>query len=407
MKEEIQIRPTVQGDVPAIFELLGTAFHEDYPEELRELESGIFELDRSLVADDAGRVVGHIDAFTRDLTVPGAVVPAAHVSGVGVLPTHRRRGLLSRMMRRQLAEIAEAGREPVAVLWASETSIYPRYGYGPASSRLGFTIMNREVRLTAAPTEPAGRLRMADPVTLLTDITKVYEQLRPERVGWSSRDDRWWRYVLGDPEAHRDGATKRYAVVHDGPDGPTGYALWRVKDGWNNHGPDGEVQVREVAATDPETYQALWRFLLSIDLSRSVTFRLGAVDEPLRFLVDEPRRLGPALLDALWLRLVDVPAALAARRYATAVDVVLEVTDPILERNSGRWRLTGGPDGAVCVPATGPADVVCSVTDLGTVYLGGTPLSALVASGRARLLTGNDPTVAFGWHRRPSSTEVF
>ncbi|GAA0477951.1 UPF0256 protein [Actinoplanes capillaceus] len=407
MREEIQIRPTTQGDVAGILDLLGTVFHEDYPEEVRDWETGVLELDRSLVADDAGQVVGHIDAYTRDLTVPGAVVPAAHVSGAGVVPTHRRRGLLNRMMRRQLTEIADAGREPIAVLWASETSIYPRYGYGPASSRLAFTIMNREVRLTVPPAEPAGRLRMAEPTGLLADLAKVYEQLRPDRPGWSSRDDRWWRYVLTDLEAHRDGATKRYAVVHDGPDGPTGYALWRVKNGWNSHGPDCEVQVREVVATDPETYQALWRFLLSIDLCRSVTFRLGAVDEPLRYLVDEPRRLGPAVLDALWVRLVDVPAALAARRYAAPVDVVLDVTDPILERNTGRWRLTGGPDGAVCVPTTDPADVTCSVTDLGAVYLGGTPLSALVASGRVRLLTGNDPTVAFGWHRRPSSTEVF
>ncbi|KHD75245.1 acetyltransferase [Actinoplanes utahensis] len=401
------LRPTTPEDFPAICELLGTVFHEEFSGEVKRIEAEIVEFDRSLVADDAGRVVGHTLAFTRDFTVPGAVVPAAHISGVGVLPTHRRRGLLNRMMHRQLHEIADTGRESVAVLWASESAIYPRYGYGPAASRLFLNIMNREVRLPAPPAQPSGSLRMADPESVRTDITKVYEQLRPERIGWSSRDDRWWRYVLSDLKDHRDGATKRYAVVHDGPDGPTGYALWRVKDGWTNHGPDAEVQVREVAAADPETYLALWRFLLGIDLSRSVTTRLAAVDEPLLYLADEPRRLGPSMLDALWVRLVDVPRALAARRYAAPVDVVLEVTDPILEGNTGRWRLTGGPDGATCAATTDPADLVCSVTDLGAVYLGGTRFAALAAAGRVTQLTGNDPTVAFGWNRLPSPTEVF
>jgi len=407
MKEEIQVRPSSPADFDAICDLLGTVFHEEFSGELKDLEREIVEFDRALVADDAGQVVGHALAFTRELTVPGAVVPAAHISGVGVRPTHRRRGLLNRLMHRQLREIAEAGRESVAILWASESAIYPRYGYGPAASRLFLSIMNREVRLPAPPAQPSGSLRMADPDSVRTAITKVYEQLRPDRVGWSSRDERWWRYVLADPKDRRDGATKRYAVVHEGPGGPTGYALWRVKDGWNNHGPDAEVQVREVAAADPETYLALWRFLLGIDLSRSVTTRLAAVDEPLLYLADEPRRLGASMLDALWLRVIDVPRALAARRYAAPVDVVLEVSDPILEGNSGRWRLTGGPDGATCSATSDPADLACTVTDLGAVYLGATSFASLAAAGRVRQLTGNDPTIAFGWHRLPAPTEVF
>ena len=407
MKEEIAVRPSTPQDFPAICRLLGTVFHEEIAGELKAREANTFEVDRSIVADDDGLVVGHIDAFTRELTVPGAVLPAAHVSGVGVLPTHRRRGLLNRMMHRQLRELADAGREPVAVLWASETSIYPRYGYGPAASRLFLDVMNREVRLPAPPEKPSGRLRMAEPESLLADMAKVYEQLRPGRVGWSSRDDRWWQHVIGDPKDHRDGATKRYAVVHEGPGGPTGYALWRVKDEFTVHGPNAEVQVREVAAADPETYLALWRFLLGIDLTRRVTSRLAALDEPLLYLVDEPRRLGPSFVDALWVRLIDVPTALAARRYAAAVDVVVEVTDPILTRNTGRWRLTGGPDGAMCTATTDPADLACSVTELGAAYLGGTSLAALAAAGRVRQLTANDPSIAFRWHRLPSPTEVF
>ncbi|MBB2948119.1 putative acetyltransferase [Actinoplanes lutulentus] len=404
MDEELSVRPATPADFTAICDLLGTVFHEEvFP----DLEAEVYETERSLVADDRGTVVGHADAFTRDLTVPGAVVPAAHVSGVGVLPTHRRRGILTRLMHRQLREIAEAGREPLAVLWASETKIYPRFGYGPASNRLVLSIMNREVRLPAPPAAPTGHLRMGDPKELLADIGKVYEQLRPSRVGWASRDDRWWRYVLSDLKEKREGATQLRAVVHEGPGGPTGYALWRAKDQWTDHGPDSEVRVREVAAADPETYQALWRFLLGIDLTRRVNYSLGALDEPLQYLVDEPRRLAPRVSDGLWIRLVDLPAALAARRYLTDVDVVLEVTDPILEQNSGRWRLIGGPDGAVCTRTTEPADLVCSVTDLGAAYLGSASLSTLAAAGRVRQLTGNDPATAFRWHRQPSPTEVF
>ena len=407
MKDALRLRPGTPDDHPAVVELLDTVFHEELSEEHREVSAAVYEAERALVVEDAGAVVAHTNVLSRDLTVPGAILPAAHVTGVGVLPTHRRQGLLTRMMHRQLRDVAEAGREPIAVLWASETKIYPRFGYGPASSRLSLSIMNREVRLPAPPAEPAGQLRMGDPLDLLPAISKVFEQLRPEQVGWSSRDERWWRYVLADPKDDRDGATKRYAVVHEGRDGPTGYALWRVKDSWTDHGPSAEVQVREVAAADPETYQALWRFLLGIDLSRSVTVRLGALDEPLQYLVDEPRRLGTVVLDGLWVRLIDLPRALAARRYAAPVDVVLDVTDPLLEQNTGRWRLTGGPDGATCTPTSDPADLACTVTELGAAYLGATTLSSLAAAGRVRQLTRNDPTSAFRWDRLPSPTEVF
>ncbi|GLY01438.1 MULTISPECIES: GNAT family N-acetyltransferase [Actinoplanes] len=407
MNDEVALRPATTDDFAAVCDLLDTVFHEDTDGEPRERIAEIYEPERSLACVDGSSLVGHTAILSRDLTVPGAVVPAAHVTGVGVAPTHRRRGLLTRMMHRQLQDVAAAGREPIAVLWASETTIYPRFGYGPASSRLMLQIANREVRLPAPSDVPAGRLRMADPASVLTDLGKVYEQLRPERVGWSNRDDRWWRTTISDPKDHRGGATPLRAVVHDTPHGPSGYALWRVKDDWTDRGPNGEVQVQEMVAADPQTYVALWRFLLGIDLTRSVTMRRGALDEPLRFLVDEPRRLGTSLGDGLWVRIVDLPAALAARRYATPVDVVLEVTDPLLEGNNGRWRLTGGPDAARCVPTTDQADLSCSVTELGAAYLGATSLSVLAAAGRVRMLTGNDPSVAFGWHRAPSPTDSF
>ena len=143
MDPSVRLRAATPADMSGIAELLFHVFHNKLTDELRELEEPITEIDRSLVADDGGQVVGHATAQTRELTVPGAVVPAAHVTGVGVAPTHRRRGLLTGMMRRQLGEIAEAGREPVAVLWGSEPSNYPRYAYGPAAARIRLPAMTR------------------------------------------------------------------------------------------------------------------------------------------------------------------------------------------------------------------------------------------------------------------------
>ena len=408
----ITIRTGDADDWPAAADLLSFAFHDQITPETRDVEGSVVEPERTLVAEDGGTIVGHAGAYTRELTVPGAILPAAHVTLVGVAPTHKRRGLLTRMMHRQLREIAAAGREPVAVLWASETKIYPRFGYGPAAPRLQMEIMMREVRPPAglAPGS-ADRLRLVDPKDTIAELSKVYEQIRPERTGWSSRDDRWWRYVLADIESQREGATSLHGVVYDTPHGPTGYALWRTKGRWDRHGPTSDVQVREVVADDPAAYAALWHFLLTIDLARSVTVGFAALDEPLQYLVDEPRRLGSTLADGLWIRIVDLPNALAARSYAAPVDVVLDVTDPLLEQNTRRWRLTAGPDGrATCTPTTEPADLACTVLELGSAYLGGTSLAALAAAGHVRELTPGtlrQASVAFGWHRMPNPTEVF
>jgi len=410
---DIPIRVSTAEDWDAISDLLGHVFHHSMSPEERGVESSVFEPERALVADDAGTVVGQAAAYTRELTVPGAVVPAAHVTLVGVAPTHRRRGLLTRMMHRQLREIAAAGREPIAVLWASETAIYPRFGYGPAAQRLRMQILNREVRLPdRLPGAPeAGRLRMVEPLEAIAELGKVYEQLRPEQVGWSSRDERWWRFVLADIESQRGGATARHGVIHETANGPTGYALWRTKSRWDNHGPDCEADVHEVVAADPATYLTLWRFLLGIDLVRKVSASFGAVDEPLQYLVDEPRRLGATLGDALWVRIVDLPRALATRAYAAPLDVVIDVTDPLLEGNAGRWRLrVDGSGAAACTRTEDPADLACSVLELGTAYLGAVSLAALGAAGSVRELTPGAlraASTAFGWHRMPHPTEVF
>jgi predicted acetyltransferase len=410
-QDQLPLRVGTPDDWDGVARLLTEVFHDVTPPdaEFHEAERDVFEPARSLIAEDGGRVVAHVGAFTRELTVPGAVIPAAHVTMVGVAPTHRRRGLLTRAMHRQLREVRDGGREPVAVLWASEGRIYPRFGYGQASQLLRLRLDTREVRLDPAASA-AGRLRGGTPGALQVELAKVYDQLRVDRPGWSSRDDRWWRYVLVDPESRRHGETERRAVLHEGPAGIDGYALWRAKSNWEDGGPSGNVTVHAVVAATTDAYRALWGFLLGVDLTRSVSYWAAAVDEPLLHLVNEPRRLNPTLADGLWVRVVDVPAALAGRRYVVPVDAVLEVSDALLPENQRRWRLVGDVDGASCAPTDAPPDLACDVVDLAAAYLGGVSLAALAGAGRVRELRPGalaPASAAFGWHRAPAAHEIF
>lgn len=268
-----QIRVGRPDDFDDLARMIEITFHTSLGEETREAERGIWEPHRSLLIRDGADLVAHVSAFTRELTVPGATLPAAHVTMVGVLPTHRRRGLLTRLVRRQLRDIRDAGREPVAVLWASEGRIYPRFGYGLAAQELSVECATTELRLPA-PAAAEGRLRLDRPVARQADLARLYDRLRADRPGWSDRDDRWWRYVLADPADERSGATERRVMLHEGPGGEVdGYALWRSRRDSDAAGPRGVTIVEEMVATDPAARLALWRLLLSLDLTRRLSYR--------------------------------------------------------------------------------------------------------------------------------------
>jgi predicted acetyltransferase len=403
---EYELRAGTAEDLDEIYAVLSMAFNDDQDDLEREDERLVYEPDRAIVVTSGTAVAATAGAYTRELAVPGAVIPAGHVTMVGVHPVHRRQGLLNRMMRHQLADIRARG-EAVALLWASEGRIYQRYGYGMAARRHSMDI-EREVKLRDPV--PVGGLRAATPTDVVGDLQKVYDQVRVERAGWSSRGGVWWEHLLADLPKRRNGATALRAVLHEGPAGVDGYALWRVQGDWGPTGPKGSVRVREVATANLEAYQAIWQYLLTIDLTRTTSYWLAALDEPLQYLVDEPRRLGSTIGDSLWVRLVDVPAALAARRYAAPVDVVIEVEDPLVPENSGAWHLVGDRGSATCVPTDRPADLRAEIGALGAVYLGDASLATLAAAGRVQDL-GSDrlasTATAFGWHRAPSSVEVF
>lgn len=392
-------------DWDQIGQLKADAFHHPLDEDEHDSERGVYEPDRSLLIRDGGGVVAHAGTYGRELSVPGGILPAAHVSLVFVAATHRRQGLLRRLITRQLRDVRSAGREPLAVLWASEGRIYPRFGYGQATQRIQLRIDTHEVGVPSA----AGSVRVGSPAAHRANLVGLYDRVRAGQPGLSGRDERWWTHLLREKPSRRRSATDRRVVLHEGSDGPDGYALFRTRSEWVDWSPRGEVRVDEVVAATPAAYAAIWRYLLTVDLTRTVDYPFAALDEALPHLVEEPRQLGGRLLDGLWVRLVDVPAALAGRRYATPIDTVLEVVDDLLPENAGRWRLTGGPDGARCTRTDDPPELVCDVRDLGSVFLGGGSLTALLARGVRELRPGAAAraSVAFGWHRLPLSVEIF
>ncbi|NJQ03879.1 GNAT family N-acetyltransferase [Streptomyces zingiberis] len=350
----------------------------------RKLWHDLTEFDRSIGVWEGSTCVGTAGSFSFRLTVPGgAPVPAAGVTMVSVLSTHRRRGVLTGMMRRLLDGVRELG-EPLAVLTASEPGIYGRFGYGAATQELSLDIDTGRAGLTV-PDHPDGvTLRMVAPDDVQDACERIYARRVTERPGMLARRPGWERLPLLDPVASRAGASPLQCVVAERGGEVIGYARYAIKPEWTPEGPEGVVVLRDLEAPEPAVTAALWRFLFDLDLTSRLRARTRPVDDPLLHLVSDVRRCSPRLRDGLHLRPVDVGAALAARAYSAPVDVVLEVTDTFCPWNEGRWRLTGDTGGAQCARTSDPAELSLSVRELGEAYLGGTSLAALAGAGRVR-----------------------
>ncbi|MFF8974094.1 GNAT family N-acetyltransferase [Streptomyces sp. NPDC014995] len=368
-------------------------------DEERALWKGLTLCERSLGAWDGGELVGTAGAFDFRLTVPGgASVPAAGVTMVGVTATHRRRGVLTSMMRRQLDDVRAWG-EPLAVLTASEAAIYGRFGYGAATFGVSAEIDTDRVRLSVPDGTDDVRLRYAAPVDVLDRCAAVYARTVPRRPGMLAQRPGWERLGVLDPESERDGASPLQCVVAERGGETVGYVRFRVRPEWTDTGHNGQVVVQDLAAVEPAAEAALWRFLFGIDLTTSLKVRGRPLDEAWQYLVSDLRRCRLRVRDALFVRLVDVGAALGARTYQAPVDVVLEVEDAFCPWNAGRWRLSGDTKGASCVRTADAADLALSVRELGAAYLGGVSLASLAAAGRVRELRAGaltEASVGFG-----------
>ena len=336
--------------------------------------------------------------------VPGARLPVAGLTWVGVHPQHRRRGILTSMVQHHLTECRTRG-EAVSALFAAEMPIYGRFGYGLAARGTRMTLP-RGAALRAVDGSDAVELTIEHAVAARhTDLVAAVHDAAGDRPGWATRETTALRDVfLADPPQARGAAESQRIVIARVAGVPRGYALFRREDRWAPEGPRGVVRVREVVALEAAVARALWGVLVDLDLMATVESPVLALDDAVHQLLLDPRACAPRLVDNVWVRIVDLPAALAGRRYSAPVDVVIEVTDARLPENAGRWRLRTHESRSADAPTRGArtpgapypvhvnrttdgADIRLDIRELGAVYLGGTSLTALSSAGLVHELT--------------------
>lgn len=377
-----------------------------------DLDQRLFEFDRCFGFTVDGRWVATCAAYTRRLTTPGGSVPIGAVTTVTVAPTHRRQGLLTAMMHHQLADLHRR-QEPVAVLWASESSIYGRFGYGGAVPRLLASGRTRELTFGPWAEVGDGWVEEVTKEEFAAAVPTLHARLLPDRPGALDRPDVFWERDLLDPPERRHGSPAvRYALYYAASGELGGYARFKVRSDWNEGLVDGEVEVVELDAADTPARAALWRFLLDLDLIRRLKLSGVAVDEPLQQLLADPRALVTVLTDGTYVRIIDLPRALESRRYSVALDLVVEVSDELLEHNRGTFRVVaeaGSPAQVTRVDNRLP-DLSLGVRELGAIYLGGVSLAAL---HRAGLVVEHAPgavaamSLAFDWPTKPYCPDNF
>ncbi|QGQ19755.1 GNAT family N-acetyltransferase [Cellulomonas sp. JZ18] len=352
-------------------------------------------------------------SYPFHLPVPGGAVPCAGLTWVGVRPDHRRRGLLRAMVRAHLDRSLARG-EVVSALFAAETPIYGRFGYGCAADDLRMTLPRRAaLRPVAGSDELTVRLETADPERHGPLLQDLHVRAGAGRPGWATRTTPALRArALADPPPWRDGAEPLLlAVVRDASDEVRAAASFARKAAWEPTGPAFVVKVREALALDPAAAHRLWSFLLDLDLTGTVETPMLPVDDVLTHLLVDPRPARARLADNVWVRLLDLPAALAARRYPAPLDVVLDVRDGLLPDNAGRWRVVAPAGGTAEVARTdAEPDVLLDVRELGAAYLGGRSLAAMARAGLVTVRAGVDVdavAAAFAWPVAPVCSWVF
>ena len=375
----IEIRNPAADELRRAMEATHVAFAEPLTDELYERHSKMLPLERFYAAYDDGRPVGTAADYEFRLTVPGGELATGGVTWVGVMPSHRRRGILTQLMRQELDDIHERG-EPLAVLWASEAAIYGRFGYGIAAPHLQMAADKARFVLRDDP-GPQGRTQIVSLEDALEPCRHVYDTVRPTVPGFTARTTEWWTtFRLADPEEFRRGSSQKFAAIVELDGEPAAYALYRIKQDWQHGFSDSQVRLVETVAVGPAAERELWRFLFGIDLIARIEGRVDPAT-PLFLMVVDPRALHLRVSEGLWLRLVDVEAALAARSYEGDGEVVLDVRDDFCSWNTGRYRVGGGVE-----RTDAAADLELDVADLASAYLGGFSFTRLAAAQRVREL---------------------
>ncbi|MBA2275605.1 MAG: GNAT family N-acetyltransferase [Chloroflexi bacterium] len=401
----VHIRPLKEGELRTWVDAVTTAFGEGSRDDDFTAFERIAEPDRILVAADGDAIVGGGGAFTYRLTVPGGEIDAAGVTAVGILPTHRRQGGLTQLMSRQLDDVSRRG-EPLAILWASEGSIYQRFGYGLATleARLEVPRASSAFRRVA---DREGTTRIVSRETAAASFPPIYDSIRATTAGFFGRSSAWWDVeVLDDPEHRRHGAGPKTFVVYECEGSAEGYLIYRIGGEWAKR----TLEVRELMATTPRAQRELWRFCFGHDLITTISAERQPVEHPLLLLAAEPRKLEMKVGDALWLRILDVPGALSARAYQAGDRLVLEISDSFRSETGGRWSIdtTGGRPRVE--RTEDPADMALDITDLACLYLGAFHTTDLALAGRTTELTEGARRRAdamFRTDRQPWCPQVF
>lgn len=390
MTDDLRVRVLAADEYRAASDLFrGSLHYAPMTDELWAQRNGFVD-DRRVVGAYCGDLlVGTALSNASELMVPGgALLPMAMVTAVGVRADHTRRGVLTALMRAQLTGIPE----PMASLRASEAPIYGRFGYGVATR--GRTVVVDRRRAVAGPGVPStGAIRLLSFSEALPLLPSLYRRIGAGRPGWIGRPDAWWHLngiMLRELDKHA------VVAVHSGPDGDDGFALYFVER------QDGKraMSIEDLVAGTPEAWAGLWRYLLSVDLVVEIRSELRPVDEPLELLFTDRRVVRTdGVDDETWLRLVDVPTALAARTFAGDGSVVIEVRDDLLPANSGRYRIGDGP----ARPVDEPAELAVGVDALAMLYLGDVAPSALAATGRLTVVKSDALRVADRLFATPGS----
>jgi predicted acetyltransferase len=382
MTAEVRICPPER--LTELLKAAEVAFTEDVPDDMIARVEAVIDKERFIGAFDGERIVGTAGVFALTLTVPGGEVKAGGVTWVTVMPSHRRQGLMSAMMRLMLDDCLRRG-EPVAILWAAEAAIYQRFGYGMATIAMDAEATSQAVGFASgAPREGTFRILPAGEGRDL--IAPVYEAVRSRTPGFLARSDASWVGQLPLAEKDAKGGEARRLVVYETDSGPEAYAVYKTRGKFDFAGAAGTVVVEEAIGCTPRGTREIWRYLLDLDLVRTLKVGHLPPDHPLFTLSAEPRRLGLKYGDGIWLRILDVPAALEARSWGAGGNadgnLVIELADEWCPGNAGRWRIDAAAGRARVTRTTDPADVAMTANELGAMYLGEFGATSLATAGR-------------------------
>jgi predicted acetyltransferase len=378
----VEVRTITQAEVDAWSDGLEIGFLRVPAKGLGTFRSSYIDLDRTWGAFDGERVVGTLRSYRTELTVPGgAFLPASAVTNVAVTATHRRSGLMRRMMEPDLAASAARG-EPVAVLIPSEYPIYGRFGFGPATEHVWLSLDAGRARFLPPPW---GAVELADVRTFLAEAPHVYDRYRAAAPGNIARPDWKWDVLAGTaPSPGGEDHSRAFrALLRDGSGAARGYAVYALGEvEWESGRPQVTLEVHELAGEDPAAEAELWRYCAQVDWVRTVQALPRSPHEGLRWFLADARALRlSGHSDMMWARLLDVPAALSARSYAVDGRVVFEVVDP-LGYAAGRYELDVSGGAGTCGPRSAEPDLTVPVDVLSGAFLGGTSLLALRQAGR-------------------------